>query len=103
MKIRLICCGGTIVPMTMPNAANNQLLNSATSNLLYEFRVQGTLKDPKIKSVPAPILSDTAAFVFGRMVQGVRDGELMKTVRDATNTALHGKPVKKREEQQSRR
>jgi hypothetical protein len=79
-----------------------KLLNSATSNLLYEFRVQGTLKDPQIKPVPAPILSDTAALVFGRMVQGVRDGELMKTVREATNTALHGKPVKKREEQQSR-
>ncbi|HEX8524074.1 MAG TPA: AsmA-like C-terminal region-containing protein [Tepidisphaeraceae bacterium] len=60
-----------------------KLLNTATSNLLYEFRADGTFSDPRIRPVAAPMLSDAAAFVFGRMVQGVRAGELLRTVKTA--------------------
>ena len=60
-----------------------KLLNSATSNLLYQFRIEGDVKNPKITPIPAPVLTDSAAFVFGKMVQGVRDGELLRTVKRA--------------------
>jgi hypothetical protein len=60
-----------------------KLLNSATSNLIYQFRVDGPIKDPKVTPVPAPVVTDSVAFVFGKMVQGVRDGDLLKTVKQA--------------------
>jgi hypothetical protein len=45
-----------------------RLLNSATRGLLYEFRVGGNVKDPKIEVVPAPALNEARAVVFGRML-----------------------------------
>jgi hypothetical protein len=64
-----------------------KLLNSATKNLLYQFRIDGKISDPRVRPIPAPVLTNTAAFVFGRMVQGVRDGELLGTVRSAAEPA----------------
>jgi hypothetical protein len=48
--------------------AVQKLLNTATGTLLYQFRVEGTVQDVKVTTVPAPVLTDTAAFVFGRML-----------------------------------
>ena len=61
-----------------------KLLNSATSALLYQFRIEGTIKEPKITPIPAPALTESAAFVFGKMLQGMREGELRPTVKRAT-------------------
>jgi len=48
--------------------AIQKLLNTATSTLLYEFRVGGDLKDVKVTTVPAPVLTDAAATIFGKML-----------------------------------
>ena len=45
-----------------------KMLNAATGALLYEFRVQGSLEKPQVVAVPTPVLTDTAAFVFERML-----------------------------------
>jgi hypothetical protein len=45
-----------------------KLLNTATGTLLYEFRAEGPVKSAKLTAVPAPVLTDTAAFVFGKML-----------------------------------
>ena len=59
------------------------LLNTATRELLYEFRVTGSVRSPKVAAVPAPALSDTAAFVFGRMLGGNDKRRLLETVRES--------------------
>ena len=48
--------------------AIQQMLNAATGTLLYEFRVQGEVDRPEVIAVPTPVLTDTAAFVFGKML-----------------------------------
>jgi hypothetical protein len=50
-----------------------KLLNTATGTLLYQFRIGGDLKDVKVSTVPAPALTDTAALVFGRMLNARKD------------------------------
>ena len=45
-----------------------KMLNAATGALLYEFRVQGSVEKPEVIAVPTPVLTDTAAFVFERML-----------------------------------
>ena len=45
-----------------------KLLNTATGTLLYEFRVDGPAKAARLTAVPTPVLTDTAAFVFGKML-----------------------------------
>ncbi|MEO6436364.1 MAG: AsmA-like C-terminal region-containing protein, partial [Tepidisphaeraceae bacterium] len=45
-----------------------RILNSATGALLYEFRIGGTVSDVKIHAVPTPVLSEAAAYVFGKML-----------------------------------
>jgi len=47
-----------------------KMINTATKTLLYEFRVTGTARRPKVDAVPAPVLSDGLAKVFGGMVKG---------------------------------
>ena len=44
------------------------MLNAATGALLYEFRVQGAVNKPEVIAVPTPVLTDTAAFVFEKML-----------------------------------
>jgi hypothetical protein len=44
------------------------VVNAAASTLLYEFHVTGTGREPKIRPVPAPILSKGAAAIFGKMM-----------------------------------
>ncbi len=71
-----------------------KLVNTATSKLLYQFRVEGRVKDPKVIPVPAPALTDAAAFVFGKMVQGVKDGQLLNAVQQASTSAPSSQPVR---------
>jgi hypothetical protein len=48
--------------------AMQKVLNKATSKLLYEFRVSGTLKQPEVDAVPVPVLTEPAALLFGQMI-----------------------------------
>lgn len=49
--------------------AVQKLLNTATGTLVYQFRVTGNVHGRmEIVPIPAPILTDAAATVFGRMV-----------------------------------
>ena len=57
------------------------LLNAATRTLLYEFRVGGTVSDPAVQAVPAPVLTDPAALLFGRMLDPNRKAKLIDSVR----------------------
>jgi hypothetical protein len=45
-----------------------KMLNKATGALLYQFRIEGSVKDVKVVAVPTPVLSDAAAFVFEKML-----------------------------------
>ncbi len=58
-----------------------KLLNSATSTLIYEFRVGGTVAKPQISTVPAPFLSDSAAKLFGKMLAPAKEEHLIDAVR----------------------
>jgi hypothetical protein len=58
-----------------------RLLNTATSTLLYEFRVSGTLKQPKVETVPTPVLTDPAALLFGQMVDERQKRPLIDALR----------------------
>jgi hypothetical protein len=57
-----------------------KVLNAATSQILYEFRITGTQSQPKIETIPAPMLSDTAAMVFEGMFK--KDRKLIDTLRE---------------------
>ena len=61
--------------------AVQHLVNSATSALLYEFRVTGTVADRKVAAVPVPVLTEPAAVLFGRMLRGDKDHQLLETMR----------------------
>jgi len=55
-----------------------KLLNSATGTLLYQFRVTGKLGDKvEVSPVAAPILTETAATVFGRMLSPNKQKRLL--------------------------
>ena len=58
-----------------------KMLNGATSLLIYEFRVTGTVAKPQISTVPAPFLSDSAANLFGKMLAPAKDEHLIDAVR----------------------
>jgi hypothetical protein len=47
-----------------------KMVNSATKTLLYEFRITGSVRDPKIDTVPAPVLTEGLAKIFGKMIRG---------------------------------
>jgi hypothetical protein len=55
--------------------AFQQLINTASKTLLYEFRVTGTTKDPNVQTVPTPVLTDGVATLFNSMLKGKRVGE----------------------------
>ena len=60
-----------------------KMVNAATSKLLYQFEVKGKLSDPQIKPVPAPLLTDAAASIFGRMLQEAKDADLLKSLEES--------------------
>lgn len=47
------------------------------SELVYEFRVTGTLAEPEVTPVPVPVLTRSAATIFGRMVRRGWDGDVL--------------------------
>jgi hypothetical protein len=46
------------------------MINSASKTLLYEFHVTGVAKQPKVETVPAPVLTEGVAKLFGAMLKG---------------------------------
>jgi hypothetical protein len=57
------------------------IVNAATSELLYEFRITGKTSSPQVATVPVPALSDTAAALFSGMLREEKDRRLIESVR----------------------
>ena len=49
--------------------AVQRVFNAAQGLLLYDIRITGTTKSPKVEKIAAPILTDSLALLFGRMLQ----------------------------------
>jgi hypothetical protein len=47
-----------------------KMLNTATRTLLYQFHVTGRIGEPKVTAVPAPVLTEGVAKLFGSMLRG---------------------------------
>jgi hypothetical protein len=65
--------------------AVQQLLNTAQGALLYQFRVTGTASNPVKSVVPAPIITNSLALLFGQMLQRDSNGQLLNEVRASTS------------------
>jgi hypothetical protein len=59
-----------------------KLVGSATSELLYHFRVTGTRDNPQVQTVPAPFITDSAASLFARMMHHDDNSKLIDAVGD---------------------
>jgi hypothetical protein len=57
-----------------------KIVNTATSQLLYEVRVTGPVGNPKISTVPAPLLTDSVASLFGVMMRGAPPDRLIEEI-----------------------
>ena len=66
--------------------AIQSIVNTATSQLVYEFRVTGTTSSPNVATVPVPALSDPAAALFGAMLRDNKDRRLIESVRGEPRT-----------------
>jgi hypothetical protein len=62
--------------------AVQKLLNAATSQLIYQFHVTGDTHQPKITPVPVPVLTETAAAIFGKMTKEQKEGDLIASMRE---------------------
>lgn len=63
--------------------AVQQLLNTVQGVLLYQFRVTGTVDHPIKTFVPAPIISDPMALLFGQMLRPDQNGQLLRNVKSS--------------------
>jgi hypothetical protein len=59
-----------------------KLVGSATSELLYHFRITGTREDPIVQTIPAPFLTDYAANLFSKMMHHDDNTKLVDSVGD---------------------
>lgn len=76
--------------------AVQKLLNDVQGVLLYQFRVTGTLAHPVKSIVPAPVISDPMALLFGQMLRQDRNGQLLNDVRGTgapTSTTAQAQPT----------
>lgn len=67
--------------------AIQQLFNTVQGVLLYQFRVTGTITHPFKTVIPAPVISDPLALLFGQMLQQDKNGALLTSVRATTQPA----------------
>jgi hypothetical protein len=58
------------------------ILNGATKAIFYEFRVGGTTSKPQVTTVPAPVLTDTTAKLFGKMIAPPKGEKLIDQVKE---------------------
>jgi hypothetical protein len=70
-----------------------KVINTATQQLLYEFRVTGPASRPDIKTVPSPLLSEAGAMIFDKMLRP--GGRLIDALRDEKppTTGQHTAPA----------
>jgi hypothetical protein len=54
-----------------------KMINTATTTLLYEFHVTGTTREPKIETIPTPVLTEGVAKIFGSMLKGEKLGDVV--------------------------
>jgi len=54
-----------------------KIINTASQTLLYEFKVTGKASKPKIETVPAPVVSEGVARLFGSMLKGENLGDVL--------------------------
>ncbi len=54
-----------------------KIINSASQTLLYEFKVTGKASKPKIETVPAPVVTEGVAKLFGSMLKGENLGDIL--------------------------
>jgi hypothetical protein len=59
-----------------------KLVGSATSELLYHFRITGTRDNPKVETIPAPFLTDSAANLFAKMIHHDSNSKLVDAVNE---------------------
>jgi hypothetical protein len=67
--------------------ALQNMVNTATQTLLYEFHVTGTTREPKIETIPTPVLTEGVAKIFGAMIKGEKLGDVV----DGKESAPNGK------------
>jgi hypothetical protein len=67
--------------------AIQKFLNNVQGALLFQFRVTGTLARPEKTAVPAPVLTDSMAVLFGQMLRQDRNGQLLSDVKAKSVTA----------------
>jgi hypothetical protein len=60
--------------------AVQRVVTTATSQLLFEFKVKGNAADPDINAVPAPILTDAGAQLLGKMMH--KEDNLLDAIKE---------------------
>jgi hypothetical protein len=61
--------------------AIQKILNTAQGALLYQFRVEGTITKPAVALVPAPVLTQPIAMLFGQMLTHPPPDQLLNQVK----------------------
>jgi hypothetical protein len=59
-----------------------KIINTASQTLLYEFKVTGKASKPKIETVPAPVVTEGVARLFGSMLKGDNLGDVLSKPED---------------------
>lgn len=72
--------------------AIQKALNSAQSALLFQFKVQGTLTAPATAVVPAPVLTQPIALLFGQMLHQPAPDQLLQHVKQKGATSQPARP-----------
>ena len=57
-----------------------RLVSAAANQLLFQFKVSGTCSDPKVDTVPSPIITENAAQLLAKMIR--RDGNLLEALKE---------------------
>jgi hypothetical protein len=58
-----------------------QLFASAQGTLLWDIHISGTTSAPKVEQTAVPAISKPAAAIFGQLIRGVKDNELLDQLR----------------------
>lgn len=69
------------------------MFNGAQRTLLWDIRVTGTAKAPKVTPTPVPVITAPLAAIFGQVMQGQAGGQLEQQLRPATRPAVKPSPA----------
>ena len=62
-------------------AAVQQLMNAVQGTLLFQYRVTGTMGNPSETVVPAPVITEPVAYLFGQMLRQDENEKLLTDVK----------------------